>query len=135
MMVYKRRNIDYLLHLDAEDGRFKFAKRLRKESTNAEKALWQELKGRKMMGYKFRRQHPIHYYIADFYCHEQRLIIEVDGKIHLKPEIINHDKNRTEALSRLGIRIIRFSNKEVINKITKVKEEIQSFINNNSINH
>ncbi len=134
-MVYKRRNFEFLLHLDAEDGAYKFAKRLRKANTEAEKQLWQELKGRKLMGFKFRRQHPIHFYIADFYCHEERLIVEVDGKIHLNPRIKMQDKNREDELSRLGIRIIRFTNEEVMNNLPEVTEKIKSFITQNPFKH
>ena len=132
-MVYKRRNFNFLLHLNAKEGTFKFAKALRKRSTEAEIVLWNELKGRKLMGYKFRRQHPIHFYIADFYCHDQRLIVEVDGRIHINPNIKNHDLNREDELSRFGIRVIRFTNNQIIENVKDVKEKIIGFIKQNPI--
>ena len=108
------------------------AQSLRKNQTDAEKLLWQSLRNRGLNGYKFRRQHPIHFYFADFYCHELRLIIEVDGNIHLNPEIRNHDKNRTEELSRFGIYILRFTNEEILYSIESVKSRIKQYINTQS---
>jgi cyclase len=61
--------------------------------TSAEMVLWEKLSG-SQLGAKFRRQHPIGLYIADFYCHKYRLIVEVDGSIHNQPEIAEHDKTR-----------------------------------------
>jgi len=114
-MVLVRKTVDYLLHLNAMDETLHYAQNLRKSTTEAERILWNELKGRKLKGLKFRRQHPIHFYIADFYCHEKRLVIEIDGGIHEKSNIKEHDENRTAELERLGITVIRFSNEEVIN--------------------
>lgn len=113
-MVFLAKTIDYLLHLEAKEETFHYAQYLRKSTTESEKRLWNELKNRKLKGLKFRRQHPIHLYIADFYCHEKRLIIEIDGGIHEQGTIKEHDENRTSELERLGIRVIRFSNDEVI---------------------
>jgi len=81
--------------------------------TGAEKILWKELKNRNLNGLKFRRQHPIHFYIADFYCHEKRLVIEVDGEIHKRRAVKEHDENRSAELDRLGINVIRFTNDQV----------------------
>ena len=127
-MVFKKKNIDFLLYLNTEQKTRKYAKRLRKKETRAEKKLWDLLKGRKCKGLKFRRQHPIHYYVADFYCHEERLIIEVDGGIHSDRRIREYDENRTAELNRYGIRILRFSNEQVINNDDKVISEIKEFI-------
>ena len=127
-MIFKKKNIDFLLYLNTEQKTRKYAKRLRKKETRAEKKLWDLLKGRKCKGLKFRRQHPIHYYVADFYCHEERLIIEVDGGIHSDLRIREHDENRTAELNRYGIRILRFSNEQVINNCDKVISEIKEFI-------
>ncbi len=126
-MVFKKANIDFLLYLNTEEKTRKYAKRLRKKETKAEKKLWNLLKGRRCAGLKFRRQHPIHYYVADFYCHEERLIVEVDGGIHLVKSIIEHDENRTAELERYGIRILRFSNEQVMNNIDEVVLEIKKF--------
>lgn len=96
--------------------------------TEAEKILWNELKNRKLMGLKFRRQHPVHLYIADFFCHEKRLIIEVDGRIHDQEERKEHDLNRSAELDRLGISVIRFSNEQILNRPDQVLTEIRKHI-------
>ena len=127
-MVLRKRNIDFVLYLNTEQKTRKYAKHLRKKETRAEKELWNMLKSRKCAGLKFRRQHPIHYYIADFYCHEKRLIIEVDGGIHSTPGIQEHDKNRTAELGRFGIRVLRFSNEQVMTGIDVVISEIKEFV-------
>ena len=128
-MAFLGNTIDYLLHLHASDSLFKRAKELRKEMTEAETILWNELKNRKLNGFKFRRQHPLHLYVADFYCHEKRLVIEVDGGIHNKRKVFEHDQNRSAELDRLGIRVIRVSNEEVIlsiqDVINKIKDELK----------
>ena len=123
-----------MLYLDTENGTRKNAKRLRKNQTAAEHILWGALKGRQCAGMKFRRQHPIHYYVADFYCHEERLIIEVDGGIHFLSDVMEHDQNRTSELERLGIRIIRFSNKQVMDNLDEVIDRIKAFVNKNPNN-
>jgi len=123
-MVYIDKGREYLLHLDAGESVFNKAHSLRKSMTDAEKMLWNELKNRKFMGLKFRRQHPIHRYIGDFYCHEKRLIIEVDGEIHDQEETNEHDLNRTAELDRLGISVIRFRNEQVFNQLNQVLHEI-----------
>jgi len=66
------------------------------------------------LGYKFRRQHPIHKFIVDFYCHKLKLIIEVDGKYHESEGQKNSDLERSELLTFQGIKIIRFTNEEVL---------------------
>ena len=69
------------LHKGAAGEIFNFARTLRKDQTEPERILWRHLRGKRLGGHKFRRQHPIKNYIADFYCHEARLVIEVDGNI------------------------------------------------------
>ena len=96
--------------------------------TEAEKVLWEQLKNRKCNGLKFRRQHPIHWYIADFYCHEKRLAIEVDGGIHLTSSIKENDENRSAELDRLGISVLRFTNEMVLKELEKVLQEIRNFV-------
>jgi very-short-patch-repair endonuclease len=132
-MVFKKKNINYYLYLDTEGSTRRYAKRLRKKQTRAEKKLWNFLKGRRCAGLKFRRQHPILYYVADFYCHEQRLIIEVDGEIHAVLKIKEHDENRTAELEKYGIRIIRFSNEQVMNKPEETISEIKKFVTRHPI--
>jgi very-short-patch-repair endonuclease len=81
--------------------------------TPSEKALWQRLRSNKIAGLKFRRQHPVKYYIADFYCHEARLVIEVDGPIHDRIDRREHDQQRDGVMEDFGIMILRFSNDEI----------------------
>jgi very-short-patch-repair endonuclease len=100
--------------------------------TKAEKVLWNELKNRKMCGLKFRRQYPIHYYIADFYCHEKRLIIEVDGGIHRDKSVREHDENRSAELEGLGIRVIRVTNEQILKSLDEVIDKIKKSLNDES---
>jgi len=106
------------------------AKALRKRMTPAEKLLWINLRNRKLSGYKFRRQHPIAIFVADFYCHEKRLVVEVDGGIHLDRDRIDYDRNRTMALNDLGIEVIRFTNEEVLYSMLEVTKKIKGFCEN-----
>jgi len=99
-----------------------FAKENRKNQTEAEKLLWENLRKEKL-GYKFRRQHTIETFIADFVCLEKNLVIEVDGDIHEKFE--EYDKARTKFLNTSGFTVVRFSNKEVFENTKTVLEEIK----------
>ena len=100
------------------------AKELRKNMTEAEKVLWGYLKGG-LNGLKFRRQHPIGVYIADFYCHAIKLAIELDGKIHDKPEVKILDEQRESELRNWGYEVIRFTNQELFQNIEKVLQTIK----------
>ena len=108
---------------------FENAKALRNRVTESESLLWEHLKS-KQLGIKFRRQHPIANYIADFYCHEIKLIIELDGSIHQLPEVLANDIERQKNLESFGITVIRFTNKELQHNLNavlnKIKETIQS---------
>jgi very-short-patch-repair endonuclease len=112
-------------------------RKLRKNSTPAEAILWNILRNRGFLNLKFYRQHPIFYdllgpesfFIADFYCHQLKLVIELDGNYHLYR--INEDNQRTTIINLLGIKVIRFSNDDVTDRlnivlsaIEKVKEEM-----------
>jgi methionine--tRNA ligase beta chain len=101
-----------------------FVKGHRSNPTDAELALWETLRGKQLDGYKFRRQHIIGNYIADFVCLPAKLIIEVDGLIHQLPENRASDEQRTEELNRLSFEVIRFNNVEVINERERVANEI-----------
>ena len=101
------------------------ARELRKRMTEPEKLLWQRIRNRKIKNIKFRRQHPIDIFIADFYSHEIKLVIELDGGIHNIPENIEKDKIRTIHLELLGITVIRFKNKDVFQNIEGVIAEIE----------
>jgi very-short-patch-repair endonuclease len=104
----------------------KVARGLRKEETNAENRLWDELRNRRLGGYKFRRQYGIGRYIVDFYCSDARLVVEVDGLIHQKQ--IEQDKCREEEIVRRDIIVMRFTNNEIINDIETVLQKIQQRI-------
>jgi very-short-patch-repair endonuclease len=98
------------------------ARTLRKSSTPAEQKLWQALRNRDLDDYKFRRQHPIGPYIADFFCAEVGLIVEVDGGGHL--DQIEYDQDRTDWLADQGYHVIRFWNDDVLNHFDDVTQEI-----------
>ncbi len=112
---------------------FELAKDLRRNMTDAESLLWNHLKAG-VNGLKFRRQHPIGIYIADFYCHKLRLIIEIDGSIHNVKEVKDNDLKRENDLKEWGNTIIRFTNDRVFKSIDSVLDEIntivESLINN-----
>jgi very-short-patch-repair endonuclease len=108
---------DNPLFLGSSGKTFSNAKELRKSMTQAEVLLWNILRNKKLKGLKFRHQHPIAGYIADFYCHEIKLIIELDGGIHQLSDYKEHDEGRTFELEALGIKIIRFKNDEVLDNI------------------
>lgn len=87
---------------------------LRKEPTPAEGLLWELLRKKQIAGFKFRRQHGIGPFVADFYCDAARLVIEIDGDIHLTPEVQEHDRMREEYLTDLGYEILRLKNEDVM---------------------
>lgn len=101
-----------------------FRRALRRRATPAEKRLWRVLRDRRLGGFKFRRQHPVAAYVLDFYCHAARLAIEIDGAVHDDPVRAGYDADRTRALQRAGIRVIRFSNREVLEQVDVVAEAI-----------
>jgi very-short-patch-repair endonuclease len=104
------------------------ARELRKRTTDAERLLWQLLRNRQIVGAKFRRQHPIPPYILDFYCHEHRLAVEIDGGQHNQPLGIKRDRRRTEFLEQQGIRVLRFWNHEVLSETEAVLQVIYDAI-------
>lgn len=104
------------------------AAELRKNMTDAEKVLWQKLRNNQMFGLKFRRQHPVDIFILDFYCHERKLAIEVDGKIHNQQEQQEWDENRTYELNEFGIKVLRFTNEDVIDQTKKVIDSIRNYL-------
>ena len=115
------------------------ARKLRREMTDEEKILWQKLRGRKFLGLKFLRQHPIiydrintqpKYFIVDFYCAEKSLIIELDGKIHDFQK--QRDSRREEILVGAGLHILRFKNEKINENLSEVLNEIEDFIMKNS---
>jgi leucyl-tRNA synthetase len=114
----------------------RFARTLRKNQTPEEEKLWERLRGRKLNGYKFLRQHPLFicpfrdqpaFYIADFYCAEKKLVVEVDGAIHAFQ--MDYDMARDLIMNEKGITVFRISNVEVNSNIENVIEKIAEFLN------
>ncbi|MBK6266116.1 methionine synthase [Marivirga sp. S37H4] len=106
-----------------------YAKEMRHQPTQAEEILWNALKGKQLDGHKFRRQHILGGYIADFICLRKSLIIEVDGLIHQLPENKASDEERTKWLEEQGFKVIRFTNTEVINQLEIVLDKILETLN------
>ncbi|MBC7845879.1 MAG: endonuclease domain-containing protein [Flavobacterium sp.] len=107
---------------------FSNAKKLRENPTEAEELLWLALRNNQVDGYKFRRQHPISIYIADFYCHKLKLVIEIDGGYHLTEEQQVLDKERTCTIEFQGLKVVRFTNEDVLLKLPEVIDKIKEFI-------
>ena len=115
------------MFLGADNNIFDNARVLRKSPTHAESILWSYLR-QKPMGYKFRRQHPISIYIADFYCHSLKLIIEVDGGIHLNSDVQKQDQERQKNLESEDLFFIRCKNEDVEKNLENVIKRIEEFI-------
>ena len=112
----------------APSDSFSKAQFLRRNETIAEKLLWEKLRNNQLGGLKFRRQHPVNIYIADFYCHKFKLIIELDGDYHNQEEQKQKDEVRTEVLRLNDLKIIRFKNEEVEQDINQVLITIKNKI-------
>ena len=110
----------------------KHARSLRSNQTDAEQLLWGLLRGRRLAGRKFRRQHPIGRYILDFYCHEDRLAVEVDGGQHNDEKKKLHDDRRSRFLREQGIRVVRFWNHDVLLQTDSVLESLWEEIHSGS---
>ena len=100
------------------------ARKLRRDMTPQERALWARLRAKQLSGLKFRRQHPMGRYIVDFYCHAHRLVVELDGDSHAGAEQQAYDDARTRWLRERGLRVLRFTNQDVGRSIDSVLEEI-----------
>jgi len=106
-----------------------FCRLLRKNMTKAEVMLWSRLRGGSMNGLRFRRQHPIGPFIADFACIKAKLVVEVDGPSHWTEEGAAHDIRRTAFLRRSGWRQVRVSNEDVYENLEGVLSEIFKQVN------
>ena len=102
-----------------------FRKELRKSLTPAEAFLWKHLKAKQLEGRKFVKQHSIGNYIVDFYCANEKLIIELDGEVHQNATAAAYDSERTAYLNSLGYTVIRFENKMVFDFLSSVLQEIK----------
>jgi very-short-patch-repair endonuclease len=101
-----------------------FARFLRRRQTPAEVLLWRLLRARRIGGFKFRRQVPAGTYVLDFYCPEARLAVELDGGGHNEPFEVAKDRRRTVDLSRMGIRVVRYWNNEVLDRPDEVLQDV-----------
>ncbi|AXP82448.1 hypothetical protein CJ739_3386 [Mariniflexile rhizosphaerae] len=101
-------------------------KELRKSLTPAEATLWKSLQRKQLKNRKFRRQHSIKNFIVDFYCASEKLIVELDGAVHLDFAQQNYDYERTLILESLGFKILRFENKSIFENLPEVLEKITS---------
>ncbi|MCC2671116.1 MAG: hypothetical protein K0Q72_3587 [Armatimonadetes bacterium] len=105
------------------------AREFRKEPTCAENLLWQRIRGERLAGLRFRRQHPLGGAIADFYLAEARLVIEVDGEVHNYPEIRERDQARDEWMKEHGLTVLRITNQQVLTDLETVLNEILTVAN------
>jgi very-short-patch-repair endonuclease len=103
---------------------------LRNNTTSAEAILWKSLQKSQLMGRKFRRQHSIGSYVADFYCISERLVVELDGQPHFTSAGIERDLEREAYLNSLNIRVVRFENREVFSNLEGVLAKIASYFSN-----
>ena len=101
------------------------SQKLRKNLTAAETLLWSKIRMKQLKGCWFYRQKPVGEYIADFYCTDAKLVVEVDGGQHFSNETIEYDRIRNEYMTGLGLRVIRFTNAEVLTNIKGVIEAIE----------
>jgi very-short-patch-repair endonuclease len=104
-----------------------FARQLRRDETDAERSLWQRLRNG-ALGVKFRRQHPLAMYVLDFCCLSHRLCIELDGEQHGDPEALLRDAERDQALGRIGFRVVRFGNRQVLTQPHVVLDVIRALL-------
>ena len=99
------------------------ARKLRRDTTDAEKLLWTHIRNWNLAGLKFRRQHPIGRYVTDFCCEEEKLVVELDGGQHA--DGTDHDERRTKYIEKYDYRVVRYWNSEVVNNIDAVLADIR----------
>lgn len=105
------------------------ARELRNNSTPEEIKLWMRLRRNQLMGYDFHRQKPIGNYIADFYCYQLKLVIEIDGSWHFTDdETMRRDLQKQEYIKSIGFTVMRFTNKEVTDEIENVIQRLAQYI-------
>lgn len=105
-----------------------FSRQLRKNLTDAEKLLWSKIRYKQLKGYQFYRQKPINNFIVDFYCPKANLVIELDGGQHYAVDGREKDKQRDTHMRKMGLKVIRFSDREVFDDIKAVTEKIWSYL-------
>ncbi|HEV2898328.1 MAG TPA: DUF559 domain-containing protein [Pseudaminobacter sp.] len=112
-------------HQPVQPAKRRFAKTLRGDMTEAEDRLWQELRGRRLDGIKFRRQVPIGRFVADFMCSDALLVVEIDGSQHADSD---YDRERDAELKRRGFRVLRFWNDDVLREMNSVCDTIIAYV-------
>jgi very-short-patch-repair endonuclease len=122
------KEIEKQMYYGANSEMFETARILRKNMTFCERLLWDRLKLNQIRGVRFRRQHPISFFIVDFYRHAARLVIELDGEIHKKQKA--YDDGRSAEMEKFFLKIVRFQNEEVEKDIKKVLECIDNEVKN-----
>ena len=132
-MAYLGKSIDRGFYYGSRREIIKRARSLRNAMTPSENILWGHIRMKRLSGIIFRRQHPIGQFIVDFYCHEAKLAIEIDGNIHDSDENKEHDENRTFELEKSGLKVIRFKNEMIIGNIDEVLEILQKEIKARSL--
>ncbi|WP_348642921.1 endonuclease domain-containing protein [Mesorhizobium sp. B2-8-9] len=117
-------------HQPVTPAKRNFARSMRRESTDAEDRLWQELRGRRLDNIKFRRQVPIGRFVADFLCAEAKLVVEIDGSQHAESR---HDQERDAELKVRGFRVLRFWNDDVLKDLDAVCDTIIAYVRDESL--
>ncbi len=112
-------------HRTANRDTVEFARELRKKRTPAEQLLWERIRKKALRGFRIRQQHPIGSYIADFYCNEVGLVVEVDGGVHDQIEQKERDRLRDLAMRNHGLTILRITNQSILEDIDSVLLEIE----------
>lgn len=127
-MVYLGKSVERDMYFGAKPDLSKLAKEMRKNPTQSERVLWNILRKYRIKGFLFRQQHPIYIFIADFYCHKIKLVVEVDGDVHFNDESQEHDDGRTGEMEKFGIKVIRFTNEQVLYNQDIILKQINEFI-------
>ncbi|HZG42846.1 MAG TPA: endonuclease domain-containing protein [Longimicrobium sp.] len=104
------------------------SRRLRAEATAAEEILWQALRGDRLDGFRFRRQHAIGRFVLDFYCPARRIAVEIDGGVHDEPDQAERDEARTQALEAQGIAVFRLRNEQILSDLPRAVEQIRNAV-------
>jgi very-short-patch-repair endonuclease len=123
-MVKLKGREEYPIYFGAKPRLLGIAYDLRKAMTEPEKVLWKKLRNRKIMGYRFRRQHPINDFVVDYFCYEAKLVIELDGAVHDGISQEERDQERSKVLNSFGLNVIRFRNEEILNNLDIVMLKI-----------
>jgi very-short-patch-repair endonuclease len=114
------------MYYNAKPQIIEAARLLRESMTRSEEILWEKLNKKQISGLRFRRQHPIDIFIADFYCHKAKLVIEIDGEIHNNQK--DYDIGRSAEMEKYDIKVIRFTNYEVDFEIKEVLSTIEKIV-------